>query len=58
MHLHHAEHRLAVLVEAVERADGRGQLGAGQVGRAVQQGRDRAADAASRVASRTACRSP
>ena len=48
VHLHHAEHRLAVLVVAVERPDRLGQLGAGQVGRAVQQRRDRAADAAGR----------
>ena len=43
VHLHHAQHRLAVLVEALERPDRRGQLAAGAAGRPVQQGRDRAA---------------
>ena len=41
VHLHHAQHRLAVLVVVVEWPHGRGQLGAGVAGRTVQDGRDR-----------------
>ena len=48
MHLHHAEHRLAVLSEAFKRADDCRHLRAGQVGRPVEQRRDGAADAVSR----------
>ena len=55
VHLHHAEHRLAVLLVAVERTDRLGELAAGEVGRPVQERGDRAADAASRRRSRTAC---
>ena len=49
MHLHHAQHRLAVRLVAGERTDRRGHFGAGQVGRAVQQRRDRTAEAAAGV---------
>ena len=54
VHLHHAQHRLAVFGIAVERADGRGQFGAGQIGRPVQQGGHRAAQAAGPRPNRTA----
>ncbi len=50
MHLHDAEHRLAVLVEALERADDRRHFSAGEVRGSVEQCRHRAAHAVSRFA--------
>ena len=58
VHLHDPEHRLAVQREAVERADGGGLLGAGQVRRAVHDRRDRAARSRGPRRSRTAGRPP
>ena len=50
VHLHDGEHRLAVGGEALEGADRRGELGARAVGRAVEDRRDRSAEAAAGVA--------
>ena len=50
MHLHHAEHRLAVGSKALEGPHSRGQFGAGAVGGAVQDGSDRAAQPPASIA--------
>ena len=57
VHLHDAQHRLAIVGIALERPDRRGQLGAGQVGGTVQQRGHRAAQPAGGVANRRPRRS-
>ena len=50
MHLHHLKHRLAVGGEAVEGTDCCSEFGARAVGRSVQNGRDRPAEAPAGIA--------
>ena len=50
VHLHDVEHRLTVAREALEGPDGRGELGARSVGGAMEDRRDRAAEAPAGVA--------
>ena len=57
VHLHHVEHRLPVGGVAFKRPNGRRQFGAGVIGHAVQDRRDRSAQPATgrAVVSQTVC---